>query len=120
MLKKIISIAKAIWGWLQIIGTIIIVGVVFLVTKRKVTTIALDKVQKDKEQEAREKYEEMSDGDVVDSLVNANDIRNTARAGPGTTYGNGAIRSDRPESLLSRLIRSGVRRADVPRGKRSN
>ena len=113
MLKKIISIAKAIWGWLQIIGTIIIVGVVFLVTKRKVTTIALDKVQKDAEQEAREKYEKMSDGDIVDSLVNANDIRNTARDPESTNERRLSFRN-RCKPLLSWLGSKGVHKKDIP------
>jgi len=113
MLKKIISIAKAVWGWLQIIGTIIIVAVVFLVTKRKVTTIALDKVQKDKEEEVREKYEKMSDDDIVDSLVNANDIRNTARAAASTDERTDSF-LNRSKQLVLRLGRKGLRKRDIP------
>ena len=104
---------KKIWAVIQLIIAAVFAAVLFLVTKRKVTTFALDKVQKEAEREAKEKYEKMSDDDVVDSLDNANDIRNTDGIPEGTIKARTTLRN-RSKSLLSRLGSKGVRGEDVP------
>lgn len=73
------KILKNIWTVIKIAITVLFVAVVYLFTKKKTTS--LNTIQKKTEKEAEEEYEKMSDDDVVDSLVNANDIRNTARDG---------------------------------------
>jgi len=111
MFKKIMAVLQLIIGAL-------FVAVLFLFTKRKVTRISLDKIQKDAEQEAKEKYEEMSNDDIVDELVNANDIRNTDGIPDGTIRARSLFR-DRSKTLLSRLGSKGIRREDIPRSRQS-
>jgi len=108
---------KKIWLAIQWVVGFVFVVLIILFTRSGKTVGSLKKIQKKKEREAKEKYEEMSDDDVVGTLDNANGIRNTARAGNETTYGDGTVRSNRSKSLLSRIRNEGIRRADVPRGK---
>jgi len=113
MFKKILSYIQ----W--VVGAVFVV-LLLLFTRSGKTVSGLNKIQKEKEREAKEKYEKMSDDDIIDSLVNANDIRNTANAGSEKTYGDGTVRNNRSKSLLSRIRNEGVRRSDIPRGKRAD
>jgi len=113
MFKKIGEFFKSIWFWVQLIGMAIVVLAVHLFTKNRKTMGGLKNIQKAAEKAAEEKYEKMSDDDVVDSLVNANDIRNTASKGADDSR---ALFHNRSKSILSWLGSKGVRREDIPRG----
>jgi len=103
---------KKIWFCIQLTGAAIFLALLYIFGRDKKTIQALDDIQERKEKEAKEQYEKMSDDDVVDSLVNANDIRNTAREG-GANVARTLFR-DRARSILSRLVSKGVLREDIP------
>ena len=105
---------KKIWAVIQLIVAALFVAVLYLFAKNKVTINRLDKVQKKAEKEAKEKYETMSNDDIVDGLVNANDIRN-ADGIPDGIINSETVFRNRSKSLLSWLGSKGVRREDIRR-----
>ena len=104
---------KKIWLAIQLVFMVLAGVVLYLLYHKPLTLRGLNRAQKAAEKAAEEKYEEMSNDDIVDSLANANDIRNTDGIPEGTIEARTSFRN-RSKSLLSRLVSKGVRGEDVP------
>jgi len=105
---------KKIWAYIKTgcMTAFLFVGIVFiyLFSRNRKAIRSLNKTQKAAEKAAEEKYEEMSNDDIVDELANANDIRNT----DGGTIRARTLFRHRSKSLLSRFAGKGIRREDMP------
>ena len=107
---------KKIWLAIQLVFMVIAGVVLYLLFHKPLTLRGLNRAQKAAEKAAEEKYEEMSNDDVVGTLDNADDIRNTDGIPEGTIKARTSFRN-RSKSLLSRLGSKGVRGEDVPRSR---